>query len=31
MPGIIRGAKARGFRFVTASEMLALDQTVADR
>ncbi|HVE74944.1 MAG TPA: polysaccharide deacetylase family protein [Mycobacteriales bacterium] len=31
MPGIIRGAKARGFRFVTASEMLALDRTVADR
>jgi peptidoglycan/xylan/chitin deacetylase (PgdA/CDA1 family) len=29
MPGIIRGAHARGFRFVTASEMLSLDQTVA--
>lgn len=27
MPGIIREARARGFRFVTASEMLALDQT----
>jgi peptidoglycan/xylan/chitin deacetylase (PgdA/CDA1 family) len=31
MPGIIRGAKARGFRFVTASEMLDLDRTVTDR
>lgn len=27
MPGIIRGARARGFRFVTASEMLDLDRT----
>ncbi len=31
MPGIIAGAKARGFRFVTATEMLALDRTVPDR
>jgi len=31
MPGIIRGAKARGFRFVTASEMLSLDRTVVER
>lgn len=27
MPGIIRGARERGFRFVTASEMLELDRT----
>lgn len=31
MPGIIRGARERGFRFVTASEMLALDRTAAGR
>jgi peptidoglycan/xylan/chitin deacetylase (PgdA/CDA1 family) len=31
MPGIIRGARERGFRFVTASEMLALDRTSARR
>lgn len=31
MPGIIRGAKERGFRFVTASEMLALDRTTQRR
>jgi len=27
LPGIVRGAKARGYRFVTVSEMLALDRT----
>jgi peptidoglycan/xylan/chitin deacetylase (PgdA/CDA1 family) len=31
MPDIIRGARARGFRFVTASEMFALDRTVGSR
>lgn len=31
LPQIIRGAKERGFRFVTASEMLALDRTVERR
>lgn len=31
LPGIIRGAKRRGYRFVTASEMLALDRTVQRR
>jgi peptidoglycan/xylan/chitin deacetylase (PgdA/CDA1 family) len=29
MPEVIRRVKERGFRFVTASEMLALDETVA--
>lgn len=31
MPGIIRGARQRGYRFVTVSEMLALDRTAAAR
>jgi peptidoglycan/xylan/chitin deacetylase (PgdA/CDA1 family) len=31
MPAIVRGARERGFRFVTASEMFALDRTSAGR
>ena len=31
LPGIVQGARARGFRFVTVSEMLLLDRTFARR